>query len=239
MLRFASPRLSNDSSSRRLVMFFRGLLRPSAFFGTLFLAAVVAGGMATRSMVAPLPVFAACHSANGTCTPADKTAVADVAYYIPGSPSVTPVEPNSTTAWTITAYWGQAAGLGVNCDDVTEQATVDVTWNGSTWSTANFNSAGANVKAAAVCALLTCGSHSSSYRLYVNVNDPIMGGVYNLRQVVFVVNTVPNATDFDGSCNAGSSHSPTASSFSGTDSGGFECAFDCNQTGTNVNITYN
>ncbi|MFN8575111.1 MAG: hypothetical protein U0132_23865 [Gemmatimonadaceae bacterium] len=229
-----SPRSSNPFTS-----LFR-LRRPLAILASLFFAATVAGGTAVRWMTPPEPVFAACHAANGNCTPNDKTAVADVAYYIPGSSSVTAVEPNSATSWTITAYWGQAAGGGVSCDDHVSAATVDVAWNGSAWVTSSFvASADGHVNAVGVCALVSCGSHSSSYRLYVNVDDPIIGGLYNLRQVVFAATSVTNGTDHNGSCATGTSHSPTASTFTGTDSGGFECTFDCNQTGTTVNITYN
>lgn len=211
------------------------LRRPLAFLASLFFAATVASGTAVRWMTPPKPVFAACHAANGACIPADKTAVADVAYYIPGGSSVTPVEPNSATTWTITAYWGQQAPA--NCTDATQVAYVDVSWNGSSWVTANFV-ASADITNVGVCNLTSCGSHASAYRLYVNVNDPV-AVTYNLRQVVFAATTVPSGTDHDGSCTPGTSHSPTASSFNGTDSGGFECTFDCNQTGTSVNITYN
>lgn len=239
MLRFASPRLSNNSSSRRLVSFFRGLLRSSAALGALFLAAVVAGGVATRTMMTPAPVFAACHAANGTCTlDPTKTASIDAAYIIPGGSSVTPVEPGSTTSWTIDGYWGPAAG-GANCNDTVSQATVDVSWNGTNWVTSSFAGNGLYFNGIGVCALVTCGSHSSSYRLYVDLFDPEPGG-NNLRQVVFTAVTVPNGTDFDGStCALGSSRTPTASSFNATDSGSFECAFNCNGTGATLNITYN
>ncbi|MFN8575165.1 MAG: hypothetical protein U0132_24135 [Gemmatimonadaceae bacterium] len=231
-----SPRSANPFTS-----LFRHR-RPLVFLASLFFAATVASGTAVRWMTPPAPVYAACHAANGNCTPNDKTAVADVAYYIPGGSSVTAVEPNSATSWSMTAYWGQAAGGGANCDDHVSAATVDVTWNGSNWVASSFvASADGHVNAVGVCALVTCGSHSSSYRLYVNVDDPIIiaGNPYNLRQVIFAATSVPTGTDHDGTCTAGSSHSPTSGPFGGMDSGGFECTFDCNQTGTNVNITYN
>jgi hypothetical protein len=95
-----------------------------------------------------------------------------------------------------------------------------------------------NIKQVAVCNLSSCGSHAMAYRLYVSLNDPAGGN--NLRQVTFTATTVPNGTDYDyTTCATGTSRTPTASSFSATDSGGFECSFDCSQTGATVSLTYN
>lgn len=226
-------------SPRTYRLWSRPLVRPSAALSVLFLAATVVGAAVTHRVVAPPLVYAACQSANQSCGlgDSDKTAVVDAAYFIPGGSSVTPVEPGSATTWSITAYWGEAPGG--NCTDVTETATVDVSWNGSSWSTANFSGT-THITAAAACALSTCGSHSSSYRLYVDVTDAWSLPAKNIRQVVFAATSVPNGTDFDSStCVSGSSRTPTASSFTGTDSGSFECAYNCNATGATVNLTYN
>ncbi|MFN8575115.1 MAG: hypothetical protein U0132_23885 [Gemmatimonadaceae bacterium] len=228
-----SPRFSNPFTS---IFRFR---RPMAILASLFFAATVAGGTAVRWMTPPAPVYAACHAANGTCTgDPTKTAVVDAAYFIPGGGSVTPVEPGAATAWTIDAYWGPATG-GLNCNDEIHQATVNVVWNGTNWTTNSFAGT-ADFIGIGVCNLVSCGSHASAYRLYVDINDPSAGFGNNLRQVVFTAVTVPNGTDFDGStCALGSSRTPTASTFNGTDSGSFECAFNCSATGATVNLTYN
>lgn len=216
--------------------------RKAAVLTILVMSAILAGAVTTSWMtVAVAPVFAACASVNQSCAYNDftKTAVADAAYFIPGGGSVTPVEPTSATTWSMTAYWAEAPSG--DCTDYTETAYVDVSWNGSAWSTSNFSSS-ANIGAAAVCALSSCGSHSSSYRLYVDVNDPVLVGTSrkNLRQVVFTATTVPNGNDFNsGTCALGSGRTPTAASFSGTDTGAFECAYNCTATGTTVSLTYN
>lgn len=241
MVRFASPRVLHSSSSRRLVFVVRSLLRPSAIIGTLFLATVVASGVATRSMVTPLPVFAACQAANGSCgLDLTKTAVVDVAYFIPGGSSVTPIEPTAATTIQIDAYFGRPSG---NCTDIIETGYVDVSWNGSNWAASNFNGT-TDILAAAVCTLSSCtgfSTHSSSYRLYVDINDPDQSGNFsNLRQIEFTATTVPNGTDFNSvSCASGTSHSPTASTFSATDGGSFECGYNCSATGATMNVTYN
>jgi hypothetical protein len=197
-----------------------------------------------RWMMPPAPVYAACQAANSGCIgpgAATKTAVVDAAYVIPGGSFVTPVEPTAATSWSIVAYWGRAPGG--NCTDYTQTATVDVSWNGTNWVTANF-AATADILQVGVCTLVSCTSsatHSSSYRLYVDINDPELttGTSANLRQVVFTATTVPNGTDFDSStCTTGSARTPTASSFAGTDSGPFECPFSCSATGATVTLTY-
>lgn len=221
----------------------RRLVRPSATLGVLFLLAAIAGGVLTHSVVSPAPVLAACHSANQTCTgggAATKTAVFDVSYFVPGASSVTPIEPNSTTSFSVTAYWGEAPGG--NCTDVVQAGSVDVSWNGTNWVTSSFNGT-ADILQVGICTLVSCSglsNHSSSYRLYFDIDDPAFGTVANLRQVILATTSVPNGTDYNSStCVAGTSHTPTGSSFSSTDTGTFECAFDCNGSGPTLSITYN
>lgn len=215
------------------------LRRPAAILTVLAVSAMLAGAVTTSWMAVPqVPVLAACQSANQGCGvgDVDKTAVVDAAYFIPGGSSVTPVEPGAATTWTIAAHWGAAPPS--NCNDYIEVAYVDVSWNGTAWATANFAGT-TGITGVAVCALSTCGSHSSTYRLYVDVVDPF-AGAFNLRQVIFTATTVPNGTDFDATtCALGSSRSPTAANFTSTDGGSFECAYNCSATGATVNLTYN
>lgn len=218
--------------------------RPATVLGILMASAVFAASMAIGRIAAPAaPVFAACQSANQACqSDATKTAVVDVSNVTVGGGGtiVDLIEPSGATSWTISGYWGEAPGG--NCTDVVENATVDVTWNGSTWVTSNFVGT-AHINAAAACALWTCtnvGTHSYKYRLYVDVTDPIGAPTKHLRQVVFQATSVPNGTDYGAvTCAAGSSHTPAASSYSATDSGSFECTYNCSQTGTTLNIVYN
>lgn len=224
----------------------RRLGRPTTALLALFMTSVVVSAVAVPSLVAPAPVYAACHSANQTCfMDTTKTAVADVYYYVPDpNPPhtlLTAVEPDSATSWTISATWSPTGPL--NCVDSTENATLDVTWTGTNWSVSNFVGT-TGINAASVCALAYCTSvsadHAYGYRLYVDVYDPHPASGKNLSHVTFTATTVPNGHEINLSpCTLGSATTPTAASFNNTDSGSFECAYNCTATGTTVNITYN
>ncbi|MCC7019142.1 MAG: hypothetical protein IT332_05275 [Ardenticatenales bacterium] len=217
------------------------LRRRSAALSLVFVAAVVAGGVATRAIVVPEPVYAACHGANQACyMSSTKTAAVDVYYYVPaGGSSIVPVEPDSATAFTISGVWSPP--VPQSCNDSTENATVDVTWTATGWVVSNFVGT-ANIIDIAVCSLSPCEAedmHAYAYRMYVDVNDPGPGGKH-LSHVTFTATTVPDGHELDPSpCELGSATTPTSSSFNATDSGVFECPFNCDAAGTTLNITYN
>jgi len=218
------------------------LRRPSAALSLFFVAAIVAGGVATRSIVVPAPVYAACLNPNQACfNDVTKTAVVDVYYYVPaGGSSIVPVEPDSATTYTISGVWSPTPPL--TCNDTTENATVDITWSATGWVVSNFVGT-ANILTVSVCSLSPCEAedmHAYAYRMYVNLNDPSAMAGKNLSRVTFTATTVPDGHELDPSpCELGSATTPTASSFNSTDSGIFECPYNCSATGATLNITYN
>lgn len=218
------------------------LRRRSAAQSLVFVSAVVAGGVATRSIVVPAPVYAACHGANAGCFMDNtKTAAVDVYYYVPaGGSSIVPVEPDSATSYTITAVWSPTAPL--SCNDTTENATVDITWSATGWVVSNFVGT-TNIFGVGVCSLSPCEAedmHAYAYRMYVDVSDPTIGSGKNLNYVTFTATTVPDGHELNPTpCELGSATTPTASSFNATDNSTFECPYNCSATGTTLNITYN
>ena len=212
---------------------------------TIFAASTfaVAAGFATVAVPEPETAAAACSVANGGCgMDPTKTAVLDVSH-LKGTKKM---EPDSTTSWDIQATWRPVFFPGETCADLQEIANVDVSWNGSSWVLSN-QTLTANIVGISVCALSSCDivdSHSSEYRLYVNVNDPgplsAGGNVGWIKAVTFTTTDESDAEPLDvTTCTlSGVSFSPLSSSYSATDNGVFECSYDCTQTGASVTITY-
>jgi hypothetical protein len=205
-------------------------------------ASVVAAAVGSATVTIPEPesAVAACGSANQNCgLDTTKTAVLDVSH-LDGAVAV---EPTSTTSWDIVATWSPVYVTGLDCNDHTETASVDVSWSGSAWTLSN-KSTTTNIVDIQVCALSTCDTvddHSSQYRLYVDVTDPvIVGRVRHLQQVAFSTTSESDGKQLNTStCTLGlSTLSPDSASYSAVDSGSFECSYDCTQTGAAVTITY-
>ena len=122
---------------------------------------------------------------------------------------------------------------------------MDVSWSGTGWVLTNETTT-AGITNIEVCALSTCGtvdSHSSEYRLYVDIVDPYQPGggrIHHLQAVTFTTTDESDGKHLDfGACSLGAiTVSPDSASYSATDTGSFECSFDCTQTGASVTITY-
>lgn len=114
---------------------------------------------------------------------------------------------------------------------------------GTAWVLSNKTTT-TNIVDIQVCDEDTCAeedTHSHGYRLYVKVNDPYwyLSRRYNLRQVVFATTSVDDGYELDTtSCTLGDAVTATSQSFSATDSGAFECGYDCDNNGTTLSITY-
>jgi hypothetical protein len=220
--------------------------RKTVAAGALVAAATTVAVVLAVGILAGIPeevpaVFAAaCKYANAYCIAGYRTAAVDVRHGVEGGASITPVEPDDGETWSITAFWNTAPPLP--CFENQEAASATVSWTGSTWQLSNVTLT-ANITDIDVCDFQTCDAvdvHSHGYRLVAKVVDPhLPGGIHNLRQVVFATTSVDDGYELDTStCTLGTSVSPTSQTFSATDSGGFECGYSCDNSGTNLLITY-
>ena len=193
----------------------------------------------------PSVLAAACQAAHGLCNYGldhTKTATLSVEHRTTGA-NTDPVEPDTGETWSITAYWN-TAGVG-NCLERSETASVDVDWNGSGWVVSN-KSTTSNILDMKVCtAGLGCLSggtlHDFEYQLAIDITDPVSLGLYsyNLRRVDFTASNIDDGNVLDlGVCTLGTSVTRTAASFSQSDSGPFECSFDCQSGAPSVTIAY-
>jgi hypothetical protein len=194
-----------------------------------------------RGSVEPVLAATACQAAHPACGVFYRTAALDVSHY--AEAHTRPVEPNTGESFSITAYWNTAGPPP--CFEISETATVDVYWTGSAWALAN-KSTTTNITDIQVCSGNACGSqydgHAWSYRLIARVTDPVVLGFipHNLRQVVFTTTSVDDGYVIDENCDLSTAVSPTAQSWSATDSGsnGFECGFSCSNSGPSMTILY-
>lgn len=222
------------------------------------LVVVVAGlaaglnSLAPRRADVPTAYCYDCQPVNPTCVPDDttKTSAMDVTYieHKPSDPDEY-IEPDDTTSWRITAYWWSP--LPAPCFESSEVSTVDVTWNGSSWVVSNKHLS-ASVNDIAVCDGDECsgtsGTHSWDYRLIVDIADPDLVSLYNLRRVYYHTTSVPDGSEivFDDAltkCDSlGSSVSPTSQSFGSYDDSvmwySARCTWSCDIVGGDMTITY-
>lgn len=208
------------------------------------LAFIVGIAMGWPAPALPVMAFGACQSTHASCGVGDdtKTSVLEVNHATVANPA-DPVLPDDSESWEIHAWWA-AAGSGI-CADVSETATATVTWTGSGWSLSNVNLT-QDIVDIQLCDAGSCAgtpygaSPSRRYRLKVDINDPDTGGL-NLREVIYTTTSVDDGVVVTNSnCATGSTVTPTSQTFTQTDSGAFECSYDCtNIAGPLVTITYN
>ncbi len=191
----------------------------------------------------PEAFAAVCKSPNAACGPlvSFRTSTLTVSHVYDPESTNTTVEPDSGESWSITSYWNSA--LPLPCFEWTETATVDVNWNGSAWVLSNTTLTN-NITGIELCSTdMWCTNlsedHAYGYKLKVKINDPDQADSYNLRQVVYTTSVVDDGYLLNlGSCSLGSSVSPTTQSFSETDSGPFECGFNCDASGPSLVLEY-
>lgn len=212
------------------------------------LMALVAGFLAGAFADVPLVHAAACKWSNGLCNGGlDPTKTSSLTVnHNTADVNAYPVEPDDGESWSIVAYWNTAIPYPYTCFEHSETATVDVSWNGTAWVLSN-ESTTTNIIDITVCnpddyCSSSGTAHEYAYELIVDINDPVTLGLtsYNLRQVVYTTTDMDDGYEIDmPGCTLGDSVSPAADSYSQTDSGAFECSYDCNASGPSVTIQYN
>lgn len=177
---------------------------------------------------------ALCQGPNSACSPGDdtKTAAVVVSHYDVSGMSPVTVEPDTATSWTMTAYWNTAGTSG--CYEISQQATVDVTWDSfaTAWGLSNIVTT-ANIDAIDICSTGDCTAggtaHGWQYKLFADVDNQVMTGgkTYNLRQVVFSTTTIGNGHVLNlPNCTLGSSVTPNSQTYTATDNT-WDCSFTC------------
>jgi hypothetical protein len=225
-------------------------------------ALVLATGLTTGLLSTPpsrtLPITYAinCQEANDTClNDLTKTSALEVDHVKTGGGGGTGyVQPITGETWEITARWVKEQPCQPG-DDLEEQASVDVSWNGNNWVLSNEQTTD-NILDIDICQGWECtgsgGSHSWNYTLIVDVNDPETqtGNDYNLMYVRYDTTSVDDGKEimFTGGsyvvCDrlGYSTLSPTSQTFSATDVPGkwqsSRCPFDCDISGTSVVLYY-
>jgi len=182
------------------------------------------------------------------------TSALDVFHRVyPGAITDAPVQLEDDELVTITVYWSLLSGLGqCSCsNEVSQSVTIQPTLSGSTWSgTCSGCSAGGPIRSVVLCDINSdqcVDTFDNDYRLNVDidkVNGAVAGGPCNgnfryINRVVYTITNIDDGDDYDSShCVIGSAVSPTSNSFVATDTGTFECAFNC-ETGPSLTITLN
>jgi hypothetical protein len=202
----------------------------------------------------PQPAIASsCHPTNDSCLPGGTlTSVLTVKHEGNDGGNKYNVEPNDSESLEITGSWRTSI---TGCAEHTETASVDVRWNGSTWVLENVNLTN-NVLNIAICTTTdscsgTSGTHSWSYKLIVDLADPvsIMMVNHNLDEVRYATTSIDDGRLIlmdQGptiSCNSlGATVSPTSQTWTATDSPtpsdwSTRCPFQCSTGGSTSSVT--
>jgi hypothetical protein len=210
----------------------------------LLLGAMI-GLLADLSVSEVPPALAAvCKAPNGACIPASttKTSALTVEHK---TTNTEPVEPDDGETWNITAYWNTNS---VPCSEMTETASVEVSWDGDNWALSN-KSLTTHIVGIDVCdASMECSQdeetvHAWGYKLIVDIRDPAATS-FNLRQVVYTTTSVDDGYELDPDvCELGSSATANSQTVSKTDTGPFtliagRCGYGCSVSGATVTIEY-
>jgi len=181
------------------------------------------------------------------------TSALDVHHRVsPGGISDDPVQLNDDELVTITVYWS-LLNMGGQCactNEISQSVTIQPTLSGSTWSgTCTGCNAGGPIYDVVICDINAdnCQSLDNDYRLNVDIDEIngviaaglCIGNPRHINRVVYTITNISNGDDYDAAhCVVGSAVSPTTSSFSATDFGAFECAFNC-EAGPSLTVTFN
>jgi len=180
------------------------------------------------------------------------TSALDVHHRVhPGGLSDDPVQLDDDELVTITVYWSTLSAGQCSCTgEISDSVTIQPTLSGSSWSgtCSGCDAMNGPIYDVVICDINAddCLSLDNDYRLNVDI-DEINGaastpcGLLNrhINRVVYTITNISNGDDYEGThCVVGSAVSPTASSFSATDFGTFECAFNC-EAGPSLTVTFN
>lgn len=166
-----------------------------------------------------------------------------------------PVEPDTGETWSVTTWYRlQTSGTACDCALRTDNASVDVDWNGSAWvASCTGCGGGSSIHGVSVCPVDGCGEgttldHSWAYELIVDVD---LNHVYNcgqtpltgaLMQVSYSATSVDPGDRIDLiECTEDLSVTPSAvgTGYNASDTGAFECPFTCaDATGPTITIYY-
>lgn len=159
--------------------------------------------------------------------------------------NVLPVEPDSGETFEVTASWDtDTNAISPSCTcrlTATASVTVDVNWSDATdsWTANCTGCSGAGpIYGVSVCHSDGCGSHTTidnawEYELIVDIAavNGTCGAFLDpgtLTKVEYATTSIDDGDNINlGSCSESSSVSPISQSFSVTDTGTFECAFNC------------
>jgi len=182
------------------------------------------------------------------------TSALDVHHRVyPGAITDAPVQLDDDELVTITVYWLTLPNIAqCSCSQqVSQSVTIQPTLSGSTWSgTCTGCNAGGPIYDVVICDINTdpcIDTFDNDYRLNVDIDEifglvptgPCAMNPLHINRVVYTITNISDGDDYDDShCVVGSAVSPTTNSFSATDFGAFECAFDC-ETGPSLTVTFN
>jgi hypothetical protein len=211
----------------------------------LVMVAGLVGGYLAGQLKTPV-VYAICKGPNLPSCGGDttRTSAVHVIHEDTAGASIVYVEPDTGETINITAYWNEGGLSG--CNQRSETATVRVDWDAANaFFTITSSSLTANIVAVSLCDvgdLCTSGQGHEGwgYNLIVSITDPIFPGAqYNLRQVVYSTTAVDDGYDVNtGNCTLGSGVTADSQTFTITDGGPWQCAFNCNQAGPDLILTY-
>jgi hypothetical protein len=163
----------------------------------------------------------------------------------------TPVEPDDTDSWQLTALYSTDAGLPpptCQCINYNVTATADVTWTGTGWSV-SCTGCGGPILSVSVCSEAGCASegfpsvlHGHAYRLVARVSElrtgQCMGYSAFLRGVTFATTAVDDGDKLDDDCIETDAVSPISQSWSDTDFA-MGCIVTCSSViGPQIDIIY-
>jgi hypothetical protein len=220
----------------------------------LMAAFAAAAGYLTGAVQPVPPAYAACGAAFNCTNDPTVTAVLDVVHAVQvDEDELLAVEPDDGEVFQITPTWQTTQFVSSPCtcnSSVGSAVTATVTWSDSTgWavSCSGCNAVSGPVYSLSICGLYGCGSgpsitNSWGYRLIANV--AAVGPFCNLNpRYLTAVNFTTTEVD-DGNvidefhCEEQEAVSPTSQTWSVTDTGPFECAFNCDQSGAELLILY-
>jgi hypothetical protein len=182
-----------------------------------------------------------------------------VTYETDDQESPVPVEPQTGTSWKLTAKYASKDEDGMDCDCTTREysATFDIDWIdiGPYWQISNQTGIGStHIRSVDVCSTSYCVDtglggdyHSSSYKLHVRLDNPV---VFNctidgprefwLDQVLYTTTSVDPGKPISFAsvtCSLGSTIYPVSNIFQTGDNGAFECTNSC-PPGASLAIQY-
>jgi hypothetical protein len=224
---------------------------------TILVVTVAAGAALAGAPLKVPPVCAACAGVLPQCQQGDDTLTSRLDVSHTTEAVTLPVEPDDGETISITAVWATPYDIlpsSCQCQEVSAQASATVTWTGNAWSLSTSGTSPLGpIFSISLCAgddtdSCTDGdtTHSWAYSLIVDVARtngywcvPAMWWrTGNLHRVVYTTTSVDDGDVIDETCAEAGAVSPTSQSWSATDYGPWECAYDCDASGASMGVLY-